>query len=100
MRWPRQAKRVKQGRLLATPLDDPVRCRECDGVCCRAFVAIELSWDEYLRLEALGATQLEFSLTGHHRLVIENGCEFLVAGRCRVYDDRPDICRRFICEDK
>ncbi len=78
---------------------DDWRCRACDGVCCRSFVAVELTWAEYETLEALGARRLEFSLRKRHKLVIEDGCEFLVRGRCAIYEHRPEVCRRFICDD-
>jgi len=58
---------------------------------------VELTWGEYKRLEQLGASRLHLSLYGPHKLIIENGCEFLDHGRCGIYDDRPDICRRFVC---
>jgi Fe-S-cluster containining protein len=93
------AKARRRGVLLARPVDDDPRCRDCGGVCCRSFPTVELSWPEYQTLRALGARCLEFSLTGHHKLIIENGCEFLVQGRCSIYEHRPDVCRRFHCED-
>ncbi len=89
----------RHGVMRDASVDDDGRCRECDGTCCRSFPTVALSWAEYQRLEALGARRLEFSLTRHHVLVIENGCEFLVGGRCSIYADRPEICRRFICDD-
>jgi Fe-S-cluster containining protein len=61
---------------------------------------VPLAWSEYERLEALGAQRLELSLRGSHRLVIDGGCEFLVGGRCAIYADRPDRCRRFMCVDR
>ncbi len=92
--------RVKRHAVLRDrPVDDDWRCRACDGACCRSFVAVELGWAEYARLEALGAQRLVLSLRGRHRLVIDGGCEFLAGGRCRIYADRPDACRRFICDD-
>ena len=92
--------RVKRhGVLRDHAVDDDERCRSCDGVCCRSFVAVELTFAEYERLDALGARRLEFSLRGRHKLVIEDGCEFLVGGRCGIYALRPEICRRFICDD-
>ncbi len=89
----------KHGMLMDHPVDDDGRCRECDGACCRAFASVNLTWPEYERLRSLGAHRLDFSLTGQHRLIIENGCEFLAAGSCSIYDDRPDTCRRFFCRD-
>lgn len=94
-----RSKTVKHGMLMDRPLDDDGRCRECDGACCRAFPSVNLSWAEYERLKSLGARRLDFSLVGHHRLIIENGCEFLAEGKCSIYADRPDTCRRFFCRD-
>ncbi|HJV35833.1 YkgJ family cysteine cluster protein [Geomonas sp.] len=88
----------RHGILLDHPVDDPTCCRECDGVCCRSFPTVELTWDEYRDLESLGATRLQFSLYGPHKLIIENGCEFLQGSRCGIYEHRPAICRRFVCQ--
>jgi uncharacterized protein len=92
-------KTKKHGTLLDGPVDDDGRCKSCGGACCSSFPSVELTWHEYQRLQELGAFRLQFSLTGPHKLIIENGCEFLVAGRCAIYQDRPDICRRFFCLD-
>lgn len=89
----------RHGRLLDAPLDDNARCRHCAADCCRGFPSVELSADEYQQLQKLGATRLEFTLTAHFYLLIENGCEFLLDNRCSIYEQRPAICRRFICAD-
>lgn len=78
-------------------MDDDPRCAGCGGVCCRSFVSVPLTWAEYERLEALGAQRLALSFSGPHRLVIDGGCEFLSNGRCAIYADRPQACRRFMC---
>lgn len=92
--------RVKRhGLLLDHPLDDPQRCAQCDGACCRSFTSVSLTWDEYLTLQSGGATRLELPLSGPPRLIIDEGCEFLVDGRCAIYPLRPAICRRFYCSD-
>ena len=92
--------RVKKHAIVSDrAVDDHWRCQACDAACCRSFVALELSGAEYQRLEALGARRLQLSLRGPHWLIIEGGCEFLAGGRCSIYERRPDICRRFICED-
>lgn len=75
------------------------RCASCDGACCRGFFSVELTPEEYLILQKLGAQRLEFTLTERFFLIIENGCEFLDGNRCGIYDYRPDICRRFSCID-
>jgi len=87
----------RRGQILDVAIGDPQRCRECDGACCKGFVSVALSSEEYERLRALGAQRLE-DWAGRCWLIIEHGCEFLVAGRCSIYPYRPELCRRFICE--
>lgn len=99
MLFANRAREKRHGILLDHPLDDPQRCRNCDGACCRAFPRVALKWEEYLVLESLGARRLELSLSGAHHLLIENSCEFLADGRCAIYAHRPEICRRFYCTD-
>lgn len=88
----------RRGALLDRPVDNDPRCADCDGACCRSFPSVALSWDEYERLRALGASRLDFALSGP-RLLIENGCEFQKGWRCSIYGSRPDVCRRFVCVD-
>ncbi|HBG06040.1 MAG TPA: zinc/iron-chelating domain-containing protein [Geobacter sp.] len=100
MLFSKRVKEKRHGLLLDQPLDDPSCCRGCDALCCRAFPSVALTWAEYQQLATLGANRLHFSLHGPHKLIIENGCEFLHQGRCGIYEHRPDICRRFICQTK
>ena len=99
MLFPPLRKKRYRGILLDAPRDGDNRCQECGGICCRSFAAVEISWDEYERLQGLGARRLQLSLYGPHKLEIDCGCEFLVQGRCSIYEARPDICRRFFCSD-
>ena len=99
MIFPPLRKKKFHGILLDAPLDNNDRCQNCGGICCSSFAAIELNWDEYERLRKLGAKRLQLSLYGAHRLEIDYGCEFLDGGRCSIYDERPDICRRFFCSE-
>ena len=93
-------KRVKKhGMLLDKFIDGDQLCRNCDAACCRGFPTVELTAREYDTLAKLGAARLMFLLDGHSYLVIENGCEFLIDNRCRIYEQRPAICRRFTCRD-
>ena len=85
--------------LLDHPIGNLERCRECNADCCRSFPAVNITWSEYNKLRDLGATRLYFSLSGRCKLIIENGCEFLLNARCSIYDDRPDICKRFLCTE-
>ncbi len=85
--------------LLDHPIGNLERCRECNAECCRSFPAVNITWTEYNKLRDLGANRLYFSLSGRCKLIIENGCEFLLNARCSIYENRPDICRRFLCAD-
>jgi len=99
MLFPSRKKKKYRGILLEAPRDSDVRCQQCGGICCNSFTAIDISWDEYQRLEELGARRLQLSLFGPHKLEIDCGCEFLIEGRCSIYEVRPDICRRFTCSE-
>ena len=93
--------RIKRyhGILLDAPIDGDDRCQRCGGVCCSSFAAVDISWDEYERLEELGAKRLQLALYGPHKLEIDSGCEVLAEGRCSIYEARPDNCRRFFCSE-
>ena len=99
MIFPGSNRKKLHGVLLDTPQDGGERCRKCGGACCSSFAAVEISWEEYERLQSLGACRLRLSLFGRHHLEIDYGCEFLVRGRCSIYAKRPDVCRRFFCSD-
>lgn len=94
----RGGRKKRRGVLLEHPLDDPLSCKSCDAACCRSFIDVNLTWEEFQRLEALGAARLQLSLYGPHKLIIEDGCEFLEGSRCSIYQDRPRVCRLFVCE--
>ena len=99
MLWHRSSER-RRGVLLDGTLDSSPRCLACDGVCCRSFPSIVLAAEEYLRLRRLGARRLVFAFPARYWLDIEGGCEFQGRdGRCRIYPERPRICRRFACVD-
>lgn len=99
MPFPIRHKTKLRGMLLDHQRDGDERCAGCGGACCRSFSDVELSWEEFERLHDLGARSLQLSLVGPPRLVIDYNCEFLVDGRCAIYEARPDICRRFTCDD-
>lgn len=99
MPFPYRQKTKRHGLLLDQPEEGSDRCKTCGGVCCSSFVSVEITWEEYERLRELGARRLHLSLYGAHRLEIDYNCEFLVQGRCSIYEKRPDVCRRFTCTE-
>lgn len=96
MLWSNNAKK-KHGVLLDHPSGADSLCHACDAACCRSFPAVNITGPEYGQLRLIGATRLQFSLIGRHKLLIENGCEFLLQGKCSIYEQRPSVCRRFMC---
>lgn len=99
MLFPMLRRKKLHGILLDSPRDGDERCLGCGGICCNSFTSVEISWEEFQLLKSLGARRLQLSLYGPHRLVIDCGCEFLVGGRCSIYENRPEVCRRFTCSD-
>lgn len=89
----------RRGILLEQPLDNGEQCSRCNADCCRGFPSVELTEAEYDRLEKVGDARLEFTLNGHFYLIIENGCDYLRGNRCGIYEQRPEICRRFTCQE-
>lgn len=89
----------RHGVLLDHPQNGDQRCFRCGGDCCRSFSDVELTWEEFERLRQLGASRLQMSLSGPHRLMIDYNCEFLSDGRCLIYEARPGVCQRFTCVD-
>ena len=89
----------KHGYLSDRPVDGDESCRDCAADCCRGFPSVKLTAEEYGDLERLGAVRLQFLLNGKYYLLIEHGCEFLENNRCRIYNQRPLVCKRFSCSE-
>jgi Fe-S-cluster containining protein len=98
MIWGSRSKRKRRGVLLDSPSEGDVLCTVCDALCCRSFPAVDITALEYSALRVIGATRLQYSLIGRHKLLIENGCEFLTEGKCSIYEHRPSVCQRFMCQ--
>jgi Fe-S-cluster containining protein len=98
MLWFNRAAQKRHGILMPQPVGDSPQCNSCDGACCRSFTSVALTWEEFERLQSLGARGLHLALYGPPLLLIDAGCEFLSAGRCSIYLHRPEVCRRFICQ--
>lgn len=76
-------------------------CRHCTGKCCRYFtVPIEtpVTWDDYdaARWYLAHGRTLLYVEKGDWFLVVLARCRYLAADlRCRIYHDRPKICREY-----
>ncbi|MBD3164084.1 hypothetical protein GF323_02715 [Candidatus Woesearchaeota archaeon] len=84
---------------------DDFRCSQC-GKCCLTFT-VKLSDKDIKRIESLGLKKEFFAekdnfdpKTGKYSLKRPNrGCIFLIRKNnkyfCRIYRQRPDICRKY-----
>jgi Fe-S-cluster containining protein len=73
-------------------------CTRC-GECCKQVVIVHKRDQNLARY---------FALHGLDVLATERGMDLVIdkpclsydaeAGACRIYEARPDICRRFLCE--
>lgn len=100
MLWSSRTKMKKHGVLLDHSSGGDSLCNDCNAACCRSFPAVVITGAEYDQLSLIGATRLQYSLLGRHKLLIENGCEFLINEKCSIYEQRPDVCQRFMCLEK
>ncbi len=74
-------------------------CSSC-AKCCEEF-SFEISGDnkqwikklsEFIKLTRPSLMSIDFSV-----LKFKAPCKYLSDGRCTIYEDRPKICRDFLC---
>jgi hypothetical protein len=73
-------------------------CKGC-GKCCdgSTYDFVPLEEDEFNRLTKLnGKRTYKFGYSYH--LNQRGGCGFLIDKRCSIYEDRPRVCKQYICE--
>ncbi len=73
-------------------------CRHC-GACC-GYVALDIRPESVLWVELHGIP-LSDDGRGGKQIVIGAKCKWRDddARRCTHYEDRPEVCRRFLCEE-
>lgn len=69
-------------------------CKRC-GACC-GYVALEIR-DESVPWLALHGLPT-FVENGVHKLIINSPCEWYTGEGCSNYEERPPICRDYLCE--
>lgn len=67
--------------------------KECDGLCCLYHERVMLHDDEIKRFSS---ARLENHM-GKTYLNIKNGCEYLIKGKCSIYNSRPMECGVYWC---
>ena len=77
------------------------QCKECDAKCCRYFCFEIDEPDTYEEFEDIRWFLCHEGISVHidegdWYIHIDNKCKMLTpSGRCRIYDDRPLICRSY-----
>jgi Fe-S-cluster containining protein len=89
-------KKNKRSRLLKEPVSGlcPPDCCEC---CTDWFSHLRLTKEEYDFLKEHGAKHLNFKGKTYMLEITDGRCEFLENGKCKIYNERPDVCKRFLC---
>lgn len=80
-------------------------CDHCTGKCCRYFslpIETPTTWDDYdsVRWYLAHGQTLVYVEKGTWYLVVLTRCQYLdVRNHCRIYHDRPKICRDYTTEE-
>lgn len=72
-------------------------CEKCGNCCTHMVLPVVTANDGYYDWLEYHGGQLVFS---HNRMCVrlEIPCRKLVAGRCSIYPERPQMCRKAQCE--
>ena len=73
-------------------------CKYCDGICC--LNPPQLYPEEAEQIKKAGAELIGFEKQGKVFVSVKpvkNQCPFLENGKCRIYAERPKVCRQFEC---
>jgi len=76
-------------------------CDHCTGKCCRYFslpIDTPRTWDDYdsIRWYLAHGETLVYTVKGTWYLLVKSRCKYLAGDhRCRIYFNRPRICREY-----
>ena len=80
-------------------------CDFCSGKCCRYFslpIDTPHSWDDYdsIRWYLAHGQTLVYVVEEQWYLLVKTRCQYLTAdNRCRIYFNRPKICREYTTDE-
>lgn len=75
-------------------MKSPCLIHGCD-LCCRETV-MPLTHEDIERITGKGYEGFYLNIDGKNRLKNKDGvCWFLIDGKCRIYEDRPEGCRLY-----
>jgi Fe-S-cluster containining protein len=76
-------------------------CDACTGKCCRYFslgINSPVTWDDYdeIRWYLAHGQTIVYVDEGNWYLLVMSACQYLMDdNRCRIYHDRPKVCREY-----
>lgn len=78
-------------------MDTKNKCGDCSRCCEYVWLPIAINLnDDYKRfLKYQGIEVLEKN--GFTQALFKNGCSKLIDGKCSIYKDRPDVCKKYFC---
>lgn len=80
-------------------------CNHCTGKCCRYFslpIDEPTTWDDFdsIRWYIAHGRTIIYVEKGTWYLLVFSDCKYLTSdNRCRIYYDRPKICREYTTDD-
>ena len=80
-------------------------CDFCTGKCCRYFslpIDTPHNWDDFdsIRWYLAHGQTLVYVVKQHWYLLVKTRCQYLSSdNRCRIYFNRPKICREYTTDD-
>lgn len=103
IKWGKTLKKIMYPAEVKIELNKDLECpcSECDGHCCSRFSAVDITEEEAKFLESKypGSTNKEKNNWNLEMRLNNNTCVKLKDGKCSIYEDRPNVCRRFRCID-
>jgi Fe-S-cluster containining protein len=74
-----------------------IKCVDCSRCCENIFLPFLADGDEKRWIEYHGLKVIENEMGAF--IKINNKCSQLKDGKCSIYEDRPDVCRKYDCGD-
>ena len=97
---------TNNGELMLPIFENHTKCQSCIGHCCQMF-HLPLSVDELkfnshpdakFALENFEFIPTPYARYGEYMYTCKKYDNTL--GRCTVYDDRPELCKKYMCDQR
>jgi len=79
-----------------------IECKNCDGECCKRLIiplCDQMLLDEDQAKWLVMHENISIGISqGKAAIIIQTRCENLENGDCKIYENRPDVCKDFPVE--